>query len=148
MERKEKKVQNLKVEIESIEETQTEGNMENERFRNLRTSEARLTNIVQNMKDRISNTDGTTEERNASVKENVNSKQRNQTNKQKKPWHKTSRNSLHCENTKCMNNRHRKRRRNPGYRHRNFSTKSKKKISHNLKKKMPVKILVAFRIPN
>lgn len=94
MERKEKKVQNLKVEIESIEETQTEGNMENERFRNLRTSEARLTNIVQNMKDRISNTDGTTEERNASVKENVNSKQRNQPTKQKKPWHKTSRNSL------------------------------------------------------
>ena len=83
--KKGKESSKLESEIESIEETQPEEKMENERFRNSRTSEARLMNIVQNMKDRILNTDSTTEERNASAKENDISKQPNQTNKTKKP---------------------------------------------------------------
>lgn len=48
--------------------------------------------------------------------------------------------------TKSMNNRGKQR--NPGQRHKIFLTELKKKISHNLKKEVPIRVQETYRIPS
>lgn len=65
-------VHNLKIELESIKETQTERNLEMKYLKTwTETSETSLINRIQDTKERISSTEDMTEEMDISVKENV-----------------------------------------------------------------------------
>ena len=70
--RKEKTIQDLEVEIESIKKTQTEGNLKVKNLGNQTgTSEASLSNRILRDKDRNSGIEDTIEEMGTSVTENV-----------------------------------------------------------------------------
>jgi hypothetical protein len=82
-------VQNIKMEIEAIKKTQTEGILEIENLgKRTGTTDASITSRIQEMEDRISGAEDMIKEIDASVKENVKSKKfltrQKQTNKQKK----------------------------------------------------------------
>lgn len=65
-------VQNLKMEKETINKTQTEGIMEIETVdKRIRTADASITNIMKEMEERISGLENMIEEAYISVKDNV-----------------------------------------------------------------------------
>lgn len=106
----------MKMEIESINKTQTEGMLEMKILGTWTgTTEVRFTNIIQAMKEGILGMEDTTEEVNTSVKKYVESK-KNLTQK-------------HAENLGCYeeikpeNNPNREGRRNPAQRPNNVSNK-------------------------
>ena len=67
-----KTVQGMKVKIESIKKTQTERNLERKNLRTKTvTSEANLTNRIEEMEERISDSEDKIEEIGILVKENV-----------------------------------------------------------------------------
>ena len=67
-----KTVQGMKVKIESIKKTQTEGNLERKTLRTKTvTSEANLTNRIEEKEQRISDSEDKIEEMDILVKENV-----------------------------------------------------------------------------
>jgi hypothetical protein len=67
-----KTAEDLKTVIEEIKETQTEGILEIENLgKRTRTTDASITNRIQEMEDRISGEEDTKDEINTSVNENV-----------------------------------------------------------------------------
>lgn len=70
----------MKMEIESVSKTQTEGILEMKIFGTWTgTTEVRFTNIIQAMKEGISGMEDTTEEVNTSVKNMLNQKKKTDT---------------------------------------------------------------------
>jgi hypothetical protein len=68
-----KTVQDLKMEMEAIKKTQTEGILEIENVgQRTGTTDTRITNGVQEMEERISDIEDAIEETDTSVKENTN----------------------------------------------------------------------------
>jgi chromosome segregation ATPase len=75
-----KSVQELKVDVEPIKKTQTERILEMEKSKERTgTTDASITNKIQEMKKRISGVEDTIEETDISVKENVKSKKNHDT---------------------------------------------------------------------
>lgn len=75
MKERNKKVHDPKIETEAMKKTYTEGILEMENLGTLTgTTEASLTNRIQDMKERISGNEDTIEEMDTVVKENVKSK--------------------------------------------------------------------------
>ena len=110
-----KTIQDLKVEIESIKKTQTEGNLEMKNLETqMGTTKTSLANRIQEIDERISGIEEMIEEIDTSIKKMVNLKT---------PGSKHPVNLRHCEKTKSKNNRTRGRR-NPAQRLRKLLTKS------------------------
>ncbi|KAL6056636.1 hypothetical protein STEG23_020363 [Scotinomys teguina] len=132
-------VQDLKTEIEAIKKKQTERRLEIENLsKRTGTTDANITNRIQEMEDRISGIEDTIEETDLLAKENTNTKKVITQNVQE-IWDTMKKSNLRIIGIE------------EGEEYQLKGTKKKKIIEENfpnLKKKMPIEVQEAYRTPN
>ncbi|KAL6046108.1 hypothetical protein STEG23_023652 [Scotinomys teguina] len=134
-------VQNLKIEIETIKKTQTEGRLERENLtKQTGTTDKSITNRMQEMEQRISDAEDTIEKIDSSVKENTKAKKVITQNIQE-IWDTMKRPNLRIIGIEEGEEYHLK-----GIE--NIFSKIMEENLSNLKKELPMQIQETYRTPN